>query len=768
MPSYRFPILIWSHFAGGYTACLVEDGDNVAAFGETKSGAAAQIKDLLQWKYRQQPWLPKPDFEDPELIWQKVEVRPEFRTQKKTSASKETLPLRLPCVRGTSSAGVLQCALPTIGIRFDYDEEKALPGLVTHYVQTALKGLSPRELARHLPPPEVELDSVVFVVPAERARRKPSPDLAELSAVAEPLGMRAGRSGLSRPWQRDDQVTRLAQLLTGGKSSILLLGESGAGKTAVLMEAVRKTERQPPPAALAEGREQAEALLPSIFRDSTAARNRFWLTSGPRLIAGMQYLGMWQQRCEKIIYELAAIDGALCVENLLDLVRSGGVGPNDSIAAFLVPYIQRGELRLIGEATADELDACRRLLPAFASLFQVLEIPLFSAKQAIEALDQLASSMSQNLRIEYDRGVIEQVHRLFSRFMPYHSFPGRAANFMGDLFDRACRDKIASLAGKNVIDRFTRLTGIPELFLRNDLPLKQEDVIEELRLRVIGQDRACQVAANVITTFKAGLNDPNRPLGVLLFCGPTGVGKTELAKTISDFLFGQGDQKERLVRLDMSEYAGTGAAERLLGPPDGEPSDLITRLRQQPFTVVLLDEIEKAAAEVFDVLLGVFDEGRLTDRYGRLTTFRSAIIIMTSNLGAGQMEPFGLSRSAVANYDSEAAAFFRPEFFNRIDAVVTFDPLGPDVVREIAISELHRLARREGLERAAIQLHWDEPVVELLCSEGFDSRYGARPLQRTIETRIVTPLARYLIAHPQCRSTTLHMTVDAGNISFAR
>ena len=196
---------------------------------------------------------------------------------------------------------------------------------------------------------------------------------------------------------------------------------------------------------------------------------------------------------------------------------------------------------------------------------------------------------------------------------------------------------------------------------------------------MIDQPEACEAAANVVMTFKAGLNDPHRPLGVLLFCGPTGVGKTEMAQALARYFFGGGGErtdKQRLIRLDMSEYAGFDAVERLLGPPHGEPSELIRKIRQQPFTVLLLDEIEKAAPDVFDVLLGVFDEGRLTDRFGRVTNFRSALIVMTSNLGADRQTPVGFDATARPRYRDEAMAFFRPEFFNRIDAVVTFHPLG--------------------------------------------------------------------------------------------
>src|SRR5262249_8858524 len=185
------------------------------------------------------------------------------------------------------------------------------------------------------------------------------------------------------------------------------------------------------------------------------------------------------------------------------------------------------------------------------------------------------------------------------------------------------------------------------------------------------------------------------------------------------------------------------------------------RMRQQPFTVLLFDEIEKADPEVFDVLLGVFDEGRLTDRYGRVTTFRSAVIVLTSNLGAGKQESFGFGQGPGVSYDAEALAFFRPEFFNRLDAVVTFQPLGKETVLAITRKELGEVGRREGLERARLRLTWTDAVVEHLAREGFDVRYGARPLQRKLEALVVTPLARFLLDRPGLRDTEIRVDLNA-------
>jgi ATP-dependent Clp protease ATP-binding subunit ClpC len=198
----------------------------------------------------------------------------------------------------------------------------------------------------------------------------------------------------------------------------------------------------------------------------------------------------------------------------------------------------------------------------------------------------------------------------------------------------------------------------------------------------------------------------------------------------------------------MSEYGGFDSVYRLLGPPQGEPGPLVKQVRRQPFSVLLLDEIEKAAAEVFDTLMGVFDEGRLTDQYGRVTNFRSTIIVMTSNLGAGQSRSVGFAESGGPAYQDVAMKFFRPEFFNRMDSVVTFRPLLPASVKAITRRELDSIAKREGLLRSGTSVKWSDALVDHLAAIGFDARYGARPLQRAIEREVVAPLARWLLANP--------------------
>jgi len=761
MPTYRFPILIWQDFEGFFTANPVEGYfSRYAGMARNAGDAVFQLKELLVYLYDKHAWTAEPDFQAAKLIHLKAEVRPEYRieetmgdrVQKNIYPLDSSMTLRVACVHGRQQSGLLVCTLPLLGIQFYYYEEKTLKELATTYVQESLKGMTPQDLSRFLPPQSCKLDEIVLNIPHKERSYNYQPSVETLSKVAEALGDKHLRKQFSAAWERDSEVRDLIQRIGKENANVIIVGESGIGKTTLLVNAVREIERQ---------------NTDKKDEEEIRHKHRYWLTSGARIIAGMRYLGQWEERLEEMIDELSDINGTLCVGSIMDLILTGGSDPGAGVAAFLLPYLQRGELKLVGEATPAELDACRRMLPGFAGLFQILHVPAFDDQQAIAILQRSIEVFSRNYRVEAAGSLANLIYRLFGRFAPYQAFPGKATSFLEKAFERAEIDRKDALTSKDLVEQFIEETGLPELFLRDDLPLPCEEAIVFFTKQVIGQAAACGNAANLVTTFKAGLNDPQRPIGVQLFCGPTGVGKTQLAKALSDYFFGHGEERNRLVRLDMSEYGTPGAAERLISNMDGEPSELIKKVRQQPFVVVLFDEIEKAEPQVFDVLLSLFDEGRITDRYGRTTSFRSAIIIMTSNIGADRFGGIGFDNQNARAFLTDVQTFFRLEFFNRIDAVVGFSALDKGSLLDVTRKELAELAGREGLNAYDTKLVCTEAAVQAVAGAGYDPRYGARPLQRTIEQMIVAPLARFLLEHPEYKGKIIQADFTSDGVVFS-
>jgi ATP-dependent Clp protease ATP-binding subunit ClpC len=751
-------VLVCRDPAGGYSAVAVDAG--TVGFGPSAADARTDLRDFLRWRHKKYPWTAGPDFLDPELRWFNVLVRPEYRTEKRLFPCETEVPVAVPCVVGTRASGQPTAELPLLGVRFDYASRTELKDLVRRYALQKLEGLAPEDLSRYLHPADAELVDITVPVPREAANPQfTAPPPPTLARVAEPVGDRAVRKGFARAWHREAELAALVTKLHHEKANVLLVGEPGVGKTTLMIDAVKEAEK------LAAEDEEGDR--------SGRKQRRFWLTSAGRIVAGMRYLGQWEERVEELIGELGEIGGVLCVERLLGLVQRGGVGPTDSIAAFLVPYLARGEVRMIAEATPAELDACRRLMPGLPDLFQIVPVLPFDRAAALAVIDKQLETTASGPGVEIARGSGERIVRLYRRFMPYTSFPGPASSFAREIVEAHVRLSKKPVTPNDVVDRFRRRTGLPDLFLRDEITLDRDDVLAWFRGRVIDQPEACEAATNVVMTVKAGLNDPGRPPAVLLFCGPTGVGKTHMAQALATYFFGHGEdakkpgESTRLIRLDMSEFGGFDAVFRLLGPPQGEPGELVKRVRRQPFSVLLLDEVEKASAEVFDTLMGVFDEGRLTDQYGRVTNFRSTIIVMTSNLGAGQTRAVGFTEDAGSGrYQDAAVRFFRPEFFNRMDAVVTFRALGPNAIRAIARRELEAIGRREGLLRGDTTIRWSDALVARVAAVGFDARYGARPMQRVIEREVVAPLATWLLENPGSEGNAITADWVDGNCQF--
>ena len=732
---FRIPICSWPCGKNTVTVRVIDDGyDDVIITSKTVKDAVFQIKEHFAYLSKADSWrLFEPDFFEAEVRMLKFSLLPEYNHERRRFPCRAPIRFRMPCIVGKRENKSPVACLPSLGVFFDYHREDSYEKLGIHIAQQILSGKSPRELSRFLNPGPVEVENLTITVKESSMKFGVNRDLSPLSDVADHIGSEAFRKS-SNTWEREDEVYQLTQMLGEEQSSICLAGPSGCGKTSILIEAARRLERK---------------------NSGGGEKRRFWMTSGARLIAGMRWLGQWEERLEEVIRQLAQFEGILCIESLSELTRLGGREAESSLAAFITPYLQHEELRIVVEATPEELDACERVLPGLTDRLQIFKLHPFDSEKARRIMSLAAENHTRNDHVLFGPASASRAYGLFQRFQPYVAFPGKVIQFLSNVVDRANEDGEEDITIRRVEDAFSQYSGLPEFLTHSDTPFEPNEMLKFFSSRVIAQSDAVDSSIRSVAKFATGLNDPGRPIGVLLFCGPTGVGKTQMVKSLGDYLFPNRPESERIVRLDMSEYAGYGAAERLLGKRYGDPSDLIKRVRANPFCILLLDEIEKASDEVFDVFLSVFEEGRLTDPFGRVTSFQSCLIVMTSNLGSGGSGNIGFAgegknETAVGEVDPSAVTnFFRPEFFNRIDQTIYFKPLARSAIVEIARKEIAELHDREGLVEAGRTLEVDDDLVEVIAIAGFDPVYGARPLQRAIEDKLTVPLSKWIVENPK-------------------
>lgn len=711
----------------------------------------AAFNDYLHKLYKKHDYYPYSEIIEPRLKVIKIKIRPTYRDRNSAFPMPEVVEVPVPIVYGETDQGDYEAYLPLFDESFFYYEARQFKSLVSHFATILLNNLSPSELYRHLmyEPPSLEFLTlrVNFDRKMGNRQREYQPDFENLNRLAVPYpyskAIRKNRSAAPEAaWELEDQVNNVVDKLTNVRANLLIVGEHGVGKSAVLMQAIRKITNQ---------------------SRKLNFRQTFWQIMAQRITASSKYLGEWQETCEELVEELRTANGVLWVVDVIRLLQIGGEGPEDSVAAFLLSFLQQGKLQIVGEVTPQELESMRRLLPGFVESFQLVKIEELSEGKVQNILVKFAEYAKTNLHVEIAQDALKVAYRLLLRYFPYESFPGKAIKFLGNCVSEAQLNETDSIDKEAIIRQFIQQTGLPELFLRDNMILDQNELREHFAQRIIGQPSAVEQLVNIVKVFKAGLNNPGKPISTLIFAGPTGIGKTASAKALAEYFFGKGQKRSPLIRIDMSEFQYPGQISRFIGS-GREVGKLVQDIRERPFAVLLLDEVEKAAPSIFDALLTVLDEGILVDAYGRVTNFRNTIIIMTTNLGASNRQSIGFreTSSDEAKYLSAIGRFFRPEFVNRIDGVVMFNALNQNDILKITRKELSELREREGFVKRGLDVRFSERMLEHLASIGFDERYGARPLQRAVEQTVINPLAHWLLDHPSLKNETLQIDYDGG------
>ena len=642
----------------------------------------------------------------------------------------------LPDAKGRRSSWLLIVPLAhTFFLPEGEDMDEAITAEVLRLA--AARSLGPAAYRELLPYPEERLVPLEVTVTrgaggpdgsrkatSEREAKKDA--LAILQSVAEPLH---ATFRAPRPFPLRERELSLLGALLGGKerTSVVLLGPERVGKS---------------------------GLLRAYFeREHALGRARFvFRTSGARLVAGMSGFGQWQERVRRVMEAAHLLDAVLVFDDLADLFADQPTASVD-LPGALRPYLDEGRVRVAGELRDDALDPVEAKNAGFLACFARVRLEPLSARDAERVLAELTEDRARRApeRPALSPEAIASIVDLSSRFFPHESFPGKAVRVADELraaweMARGSDATGKRIAASDVAQWFSLRTGVPRYLLDDERALRVEETKAKLRVRLVGQDDAVRRVAELVSVIKAGLGPAGKPLATLLFVGPTGVGKTELARALAALLYGS---EERLVRFDMSEYADASAGARLFLGGESGAGLLTRRVREQPFGVILLDEIEKAHFTVFDVLLQVTGEGRLTDGRGKTASFENAILVMTSNLGATHRTATAGFERDVRDDDHYAKVVrqtFRPELVNRIDRVVVFRPLQERELEQVAGIAVRRAERRRGIAARGLTLTVEPDALEHLAREGQSAAYGARALRRHVERALVTPVARLVSA----------------------
>ena len=592
---------------------------------------------------------------------------------------------------------------------------------------------------------EHEENTTHIRIRAVRQEEEPKEEEPALSPLEE-FGYditQAARDGKLDPLVgREDEIMRVIQILgRRKKNNPMLVGDPGVGKSAIVEGIALKI---------------ASGDIPPVL----SGKRLISLDLGS-IVAGTKYRGDFEKRLKSIIHEVAANpDVILFIDEFHTIVGAGGASGSLDAANMLKPALARGEIQCIGATTLEEFRKIVEKDGALDRRFQKIIIEHTDINQSIQILSRLKENYEAYHKVTYSEEAIEACVRMSERYISDRCLPDKAIDIMdeaGSMVRLKNPKKVAQVTPDDVASVLSKMTGIQAGRIAENEGSRLMKMNQKLKGRIIGQDEAVDKVVKAIQRNRAGIKDPNKPIGTFLFFGPTGVGKTQLAKSLAEYLF---DSEDNMVRLDMSEYMEKFNVSRLIGAPPGyvgfeEGGQLSERVRRKPYCVVLLDEIEKAHPDTFNLLLQVMDEGRLTDSNGRTVSFRNTILIMTSNVGSRELEEYGNGvgfNTSVKNVHGNRKSIlekavkkaFPPEFINRVDERVFFNSLTKDDISKIIDIELKGLKCR--VKEAGYDLNVTAAAKRFTADLGYDPSYGARPLKRAIQKYIEDPVSEHIIS----------------------
>lgn len=581
----------------------------------------------------------------------------------------------------------------------------------------------------------------------------------------------ARRGGLEAAIGRRDEFFQILQILTRKtKNNVMLVGEAGVGKTQIVEGLALK---------VAQGELAGHAPNFRILELNMAA-----------LMSGTQYRGAFEEKILALLERLKQTDDAVLFIDEVHLIMGAGSTDDGSmdLANLLKPALARGEIRCIGATTIKEYRKFVEKDPAIERRFQMVRVEELDSAATMEVLKKLRPSLEAHHKVKISSRALEAAIALTDRYMPNRHFPDKAI----DMLDQACSryrlklhafksdpgfvDSNLSMIAPGTEEKVTphdirkvvsQATSIPieEMTAHDRLQLQNLD--KKLKEKIIGQDEAVTRVVAAVKKSRAGLSDPNRPDAAMLFLGPTGVGKTQLAKYLADYLFGS---RNHLLTFDMSEFIEEHSVAKLIGAPPGyvgsdEEGRLTSAVANSPFSIVLFDEIEKAHPRIFDIFLPILDEGRLKDSKGRDVSFKNCIIIMTSNIGASLLsrQDDGSAGRALVQ---ELRKHFRPEFINRVDEIVPFFPLLAEDVRTILRLEVNKVRYRLREKKLSIRMY--QQAYEFLAKQGYNPEFGGRELRRTVDRHLTTPISAMIMDNVFQPGDVIEVLMENGELLIRR